>query len=99
MSEEPRPSSDLQDRLRRIAQARLRSGLLPRQDPKRSFAGPGSGCTCALCDGEILETQVEFELDFGTVEPADSQQQRVVYMHLECHQVWEQERHRLGDCD
>ena len=75
--------TDREKSLRRIARERCESGELPNNHPVGTWAGPGNGQPCALCDEPIAVSQVEYEVDVpdGTV-------RRVFRFHILCHQVW-----------
>lgn len=93
MSSERQTSSDvLYERLHVAAQARLRDGVLPREDALRTYAGRGSGLPCALCDARILAAQVEYEIEVASAKPLNPTPQ-VLRFHLMCYQVWDYERH------
>jgi hypothetical protein len=74
------------------AKERMRTGELPRDDPSRSYAGPGSSRLCALCDAPILAAEIECELEFGGPEAPRPQ---VLRFHCECESIWNEERLRL----
>ena len=59
---------------------KLSAGLLPRCHPVTSWAGFGTGETCAGCDQPILTSEVEHELDF-----AESATRR---FHSTCEAIW-----------
>jgi hypothetical protein len=70
--------------LRREARNRIRSGKLPAEEPTRTWAGPGAGGPCALCDRPITKADTEFELEFTG---------RTDYrFHALCHALWQLER-------
>ena len=71
--------------LRRRVRAKLQGDGLPRTDPVRTWAGPGTGQRCVACDEPITTAQTEYELQFAT----DSEGLR---FHRACQAVWEIER-------
>jgi hypothetical protein len=56
-------------------------GELPRDAPRRMYAGFGSGKICDGCETAILPAQVEYQFDdpYG----------RVIRFHLGCAGLWE----------
>ena len=65
-------------------EARIRykilAGLLPKQQCRMTWYGPGRGATCVVCDRPITTEEVEVECDFhgaGTMS-----------FHLECYELW-----------
>ena len=78
------PERSLADRVR----DRINTGLLPTDNPLRTWTGDGSGRLCDACDIPILAAQIEYELemDDGVVYP----------LHIGCHGLWliEMARHR-----
>jgi hypothetical protein len=67
------------------ARERFEHGLLPVNDPAQTWAGPGLGKACALCDRTIDGSETEYELLFGAEEPT-------LRFHRGCHGVWDRER-------
>jgi hypothetical protein len=64
---------------------RFESGLLPVSDPAQTWAGPGLGKPCALCDNAIDSSETEYELLFGSDDVT-------LRFHRGCHGVWDRER-------
>lgn len=94
-SERPTPKNPvLYDRLHRVAQVRLHAGELPRDDPTRTYGGPGSALKCALCDVAIFEPEVELELVYSMA--ADGAPACTLRFHVYCHGIWDYERHRIA---
>jgi len=65
-------------------EARIRykilAGLLPKQQCRMTWYGPGRGAPCVVCDRPITTEEIEVECDFhgaGTMS-----------FHLECYQLW-----------
>jgi hypothetical protein len=48
--------------LRRQARARIQQGLLPAEEPLRTWVGPGGEYACALCEHPVVRSETEFEL-------------------------------------
>jgi hypothetical protein len=67
------------------ARERFESGSLPVNDPAQTWAGPGLGKPCALCDNAIDGSETEYELLFGADDVT-------VRFHRGCHGVWDRER-------
>ena len=78
---------DEERRVRALAQDRLRAGALPRDQQERTWAGPGDGRACDLCDNRIIPDDTEYELQF-----ARPDRPLVVRFHRLCLAVWESER-------
>jgi hypothetical protein len=72
--------------LRREARVRIQQGVLPIEEPIRTWAGPGAGKPCSLCDRPIPKSETEFELEFR-----DAPDLR---FHTMCHASWQLERLR-----
>jgi hypothetical protein len=83
-----------EEMLRQRARARLKSGALHTRAAVASYAGPGSGAPCALCDEPIVKADIEFELDF----PADAAgaSRVTIHMHFRCRAIWDTERAAAG---
>ena len=81
------------DQLHLRAQQRIRSGVLPRIEPTKTWAGRGSGLLCSVCDAPILETQIEYEVDFEWSEGFTHRRETYLF-HESCHQIWNRERSR-----
>jgi hypothetical protein len=67
---------------------KMDAGILPRDAPRKMYAGFGTGEPCVACDMPILPAQVEYEF-----EAAD---RRTFRFHLGCAGLWEAERRRRG---
>jgi hypothetical protein len=66
--------------------ARIRTmvatGVLPCDEPTKTWAGKGGGTHCAACAQPTLPTEFEFEVDVaGTT----------LRLHRFCHQLWLEE--------
>jgi hypothetical protein len=70
--------------LRRQARERIQQGLLPAEEPLRTWVGPGGEYACALCDRPVVRSETEFELEF--------QGRPVSRFHSMCHAIWQLER-------
>jgi hypothetical protein len=82
-------------RLAERARMKLVMGTLPREDADRTYAGRGSGFVCSLCDAAVLETEIEYELEYSVLlKPGDSP--RTLRFHIGCHQIWDSERIRMA---
>lgn len=71
------------ENLRRIARERCESGNLPKNRPLRTWAGPGNGQPCSLCEQPIAASQMEYE-----AEVPDGTALRVFRFHLSCLETW-----------
>jgi hypothetical protein len=83
--------ADLQSLLPTLARERIRVGDLPGRSPLHTFAGRGTGSTCALCEVQIMSSEIEIELDFQL---PDVRGRTTIQMHWQCSEVWEQEWRR-----
>ena len=72
--------------LQKLVQSRLLSGELPREQPPRLWAGPGSGAACAVCGATISAQQLEYEIEFGS----SATTRTVLRFHVACHSAWTQ---------
>jgi hypothetical protein len=72
-SAQPPYDGDPQVRVRAL----IESGVLPRENSKRVWAGKGSGAICAVCQTPITADMVEYELDDVDVR-----------LHSHCHAAW-----------
>jgi hypothetical protein len=60
----------------------VETSVLPCDEPKKTWAGRGSGTHCVVCGQLISLTEVEFEVDVaGTT----------LRLHPLCHQFWLEE--------
>jgi hypothetical protein len=72
--------------LRPRVRAKLDGGTLPRADATRTWAGPGLGLPCAVCDEPITRFETEYELQFAP-------DLRTLRFHRHCQALWDAERH------
>ena len=72
----------------RVVRQKIEDGTLPRHDPARTWAGPGVGEPCVVCEDPIARTETEYELQFGP----DLNSLR---FHRECQAAWDAERRRI----
>ena len=63
-----------------MIRGKLATGLLPRQDATKTYAGYGTGAPCAGCDLAIRPSEVEHEMIF-----ADG---RAFAFHVACATIW-----------
>jgi hypothetical protein len=66
--------------VRLLAKRKIETGALPRAEPKKAFAGKGSGLACSLCERPIAADEYEFEYANGGNE--------VLRFHLRCQEIW-----------
>ena len=60
----------------------VETGVLPCDEPEKTWAGKGEGKYCAACGQRISQTEFEFEVDVaGTT----------LRLHRLCHQFWLEE--------
>jgi hypothetical protein len=78
------PVTHSKTELRPVALERIATGQLPRLVQSRTWAGPGTGKACALCDQPIHVDEVEYEIE----DRADGRVQ-VFRLHLTCQGVWQ----------
>jgi hypothetical protein len=68
------------DAAAQMIREKLSTGLLPREDVSKTFAGYGTGAPCAGCDLAIHPTDVEHEMVFGD--------HRSFAFHIACATLW-----------
>jgi hypothetical protein len=68
------------DDLAAAVRRKIAAGALPREAPQRTWAGHGTGLTCAVCDMEITPAHIEHEADL----PGG----RVLRFHPACFRAW-----------
>jgi hypothetical protein len=65
----------------------MHAGLLPRPHQVTTWAGPGTGCNCAVCGDPVARDGLGFELEFrhtdGHVELHN--------VHMPCFAAWDLE--------
>ena len=77
------------ERLHLRARELIATGVLPSAAPDKLFGGFGSKSACALCGAPILPTEVEYELEYRSVDAASySSSRRRIRFHLPCHAIW-----------
>jgi hypothetical protein len=68
--------------IRARIRAMVATGVLPCDEPEKTWAGKGEGKYCAACRQRISLSEVEFEVDVaGTT----------LRLHRLCHQFWLEE--------
>jgi len=67
--------------------AKMSDGLLPVQEPKKTWGGYGSGNPCAACDEPILPHLVEHEVDLEST---------TLLFHAACDAMWRGLRLGIG---
>lgn len=63
-----------------VIRDKIAAGVLPRQDCRMTWYGPGTGGICVACDRLIGRDQVEVECDLGVG--------GVIRLHQRCHDHW-----------
>jgi hypothetical protein len=71
--------------LRRIAREKCKSGELPARVSPMSWAGPGNGARCSLCDLPIAVGDIEYEVEIG---PESKRGPLLIRFHNVCHTAW-----------
>jgi hypothetical protein len=80
--------------IREFARHAIRSGKLPRRDPACTWAGPGVGWLCTICEKLITREQVEYVVEFARDRENPG---RRAHLHLRCFAAWEFERTKSGE--
>jgi hypothetical protein len=62
----------------------LEAGAIPRDKPLKTWAGAGTGQTCAVCGARLTEGDIEYELEFASG--------RLIIVDRRCHAIWSEER-------
>ncbi len=70
----------------------IRTGTLPDLSPERTWGGPGSGTSCAICGARLKPEEPEFELEFAST--GNGTVGQGYHVHVFCFSAWE--RQRLG---
>jgi hypothetical protein len=65
-----------------------------RDDPTRTWGGPGVGAPCTVCGEPITKDQLEFEVQFAR--DGDNPGLDKFHIHVRCFAAWEFERVRDG---
>lgn len=73
--------------LRGLVRTKLAEGVLPRADPVRTWAGPGTGYVCIVCGALIPRDDMEYELQFD-------EDTETLRFHRLCQTIWDRERKR-----
>jgi hypothetical protein len=77
--------------LREYVRRAMLAGKLPRQEPRRMWAGRREDIPCAVCALPITSDEVGYELQFDH-DGRDPGLDRFYFFHLRCFTVWELER-------
>jgi hypothetical protein len=70
--------------LAEIVREKFNAGILPLEDPARTWAGFGTGDQCSVCGQPIQPSQTEYELRYDNRAP--------LRFHVVCHSLWDSER-------
>lgn len=70
--------------LRDRARDAIRTGALPERGPERTYGGPGTGVTCAVCAVRISAADIEVEVELAA-------EDRRFFMHPRCFAAWDAE--------
>jgi hypothetical protein len=76
--------------LREFARHAIRHGTLPGRGPARTWAGPGVGALCSVCESPITQDHLDYEVEFardGGYCGLDK-----LHLHQRCFAAWEFER-------
>jgi hypothetical protein len=68
------------DERRRIIRERILVGILPKQNCRMTWFGPGRGGKCVACDRPIAVHEVEVECDLPTG--------GTIRLHRRCYDLW-----------
>lgn len=74
------PKSKGDEEVRVLALQRISCGMLPDELPASSWAGPGEGNQCTLCDEPITADEIEIECE---------NHGRTIYLHQHCYDAWQ----------
>ena len=77
---------DVQD-LRRRALAALHAGVLPRDQPVRTWGGSGSGELCPVCGHAIEPAEKELEFEFAAADTENAVGN--LHLHILCFAAFE----------
>ena len=58
------------------------AAAVPYRQPRRAWAGHGTGTLCDICQLAIEANQIEYEVEL------QGEADEVLYMHLHCYQHW-----------
>ena len=75
--------------LRNLLRHKLRDGRLPHNRVGGITSGPGAGGTCDGCDARIMKGQLMKEVVLAGGRGARGS----VQLHIQCFQLWDDERH------
>jgi hypothetical protein len=64
----------------------IRVGIVPREQPRKVWAGVGTDKRCAVCGARLRASDIEFELEFASG--------LSIVVDRQCHSLWDQERTR-----
>jgi hypothetical protein len=80
--------------LRDKAREAIRSGKMPSRSADRTYGGPGTRVTCAVCSELITPDQSEVEIEFRrrAVPPNLDR----YFLHVRCMAAWEFERTKVS---
>ena len=70
--------------LRAIIRLKVASGILPKDAPRKMWAGYGTGKTCVACNLATTQKDIEYEVDMANA--------RTFSFHQLCITLWHQER-------
>lgn len=73
--------------LRRKARAAIRAGMVPREPQVSTWAGPGSGASCAICGNPVTREGLGFELEFRDTDG----RLELRHVHIPCFAAWDLE--------
>lgn len=66
--------------LESVIRDKIAAGVLPKQDCRMTWYGPGSGGICVACDRPIRRDEVEVECDLRAG--------GVIRLHQPCYECW-----------
>jgi hypothetical protein len=69
------------------ALAAILSGKLPARRPESTWAGPGTGAPCAVCDVPVAKSELEHEFEMQDTRGVENAA-LTLHVHIRCFAVW-----------
>jgi len=76
--------------LRELVRRVIRRQEIPNRRPDRTWGGPGTGISCAICDVPVRKEDMELEIEFAF--DGDKPGFAVYHVHVPCFAMWELEQ-------
>jgi len=83
--------------LRELVRRVIRRQEIPNRRPDRTWGGPGTGISCAICDAPVRKEETELEIEFAF--DGDKPGFAVYHVHGPCFAMWELEQTTAKDGD